>query len=104
MPLVGGTELQEQREAKGDWGPLPGPPSLPTQLPPHPHPHLPSSSEDVLILHIGLVFVYKAHSYQFLSLILTIGPILHVEKLRANDYLTFSRSFRGAGTTAQPLI
>ena len=29
-PLVGGTELQEQREAKGDWRSLSGPPSLPT--------------------------------------------------------------------------
>lgn len=97
MPLASETELQGQREAKGIGGPCPTPPHSLPNCPPH----LPSSSEEVLILHIGLVFVYKAHSHQFLSLILNIGPILHLEKLGAKDYLTSSRSFRGAGTTAK---
>lgn len=75
-PLVGGTELQGQREADEDWGSLPSPP----QSLLHSDLHLPSSSVRVLTLHKGLVSAYKkAHSCQFVSLILNIGSILHLE-------------------------
>lgn len=96
MPLVSGNELQVQREASGDWGSF------------TPYFTAPPSSSFILKrctnLHMDLVSSYKAHSHQFLSVILDIGPILHLEKLRRKDHLTFSRSFRGAGTTAPPLI
>lgn len=78
-PLVSGTELQGQREAGGDWGSLPSP----LQSLPHSDLHLFSSSVRVLTLHKDLVSAYKkAHSRPFVSLILNIGSILHLEKLR----------------------